>query len=154
MHKLADAIIVICAVSSVALVITEDRKQAAAESTNAQEIAKLGKVNVNEKTLFMALSVRCHYCVEGIPLYKRLQESRSLREGRANLVALFPDDQITVDDFMAKHNRHFTTRANANISRAGVSGTPTFVLFSAGKIEIMKGFLSGSTANKLVEPFN
>src|SRR5690242_3028039 len=102
----------------------------------------------------MALSARCHYCVSSVLLYKRLQESRSLREGKANLVALFPEDQVTVDDFMAEHDLHFTAISNANIFRAGVSGTPTFVLFSAGKVEMTKGFLSDSLANKLVEQFN
>jgi hypothetical protein len=58
-HRLVDAVVVICAASCFAFVVNNDRKQAATQSTDTQEIARLGKVKVDEKTLVMALSGEC-----------------------------------------------------------------------------------------------
>jgi hypothetical protein len=93
--------------------------------------------------------------VDSVPFYAKLQAAPAVKSGRARLVALFGENQATVDQFMAEHNLRFQAIGGANINRAGVSGTPTLVLYASGKSpDTITGILPYDKADALVKRLN
>ena len=56
--------------------------------------------NAHDRTLVLVLETGCRYCEESIPFYRRLVELQESNQTDAHLVAIFPDDQSTVRQFV------------------------------------------------------
>lgn len=96
---------------------------------------------VSEKTLVLAFSSRCLYCIESLPFYKRLGEIEPVS---SQLVALTREPAETGVEFFSEADVDLTVLPNADLSRLGVRGTPTLMLVdnSGTVLDVWRGRLT------------
>lgn len=81
-----------------------------------------------EKTLILVLNVNCIFCEKSLPFYERLLKNEERNGYRAQLVAVFPNQEAEVADYV-RHNRlRVTAIPRFDYSAIGVGGTPTLLL--------------------------
>jgi thioredoxin-related protein len=106
-------------------------------------LEKLPNFNNSKKTLIVGLSTSCHFCNESVPFYKKLAKTVNLRKNKINLVAVFREDKIFVENYFSKHNLQIATISDVDFDEIDISGTPTVMLFDEQKeiVETWRGRL-------------
>jgi hypothetical protein len=80
------------------------------------------------RTLILAMSVRCEYCADSIPFYKRLLETRASNEGHTRVVSVFAEGLPEVTRYLADHSLELEAVPMVNHKALGLPGTPAAVL--------------------------
>jgi hypothetical protein len=90
----------------------------------------------SEKTVVLAISTQCHFCLHSIPFYQRLTNTDAVRTGKVAIVAVFPQDKAVAESFVKGSNIHINSVVSSDLPTIGISGTPTILLVRrSGKIE-------------------
>ncbi len=107
----------------------------------------------NRKTLILALRTDCKYCEASIPFYKELATTLSLAACGENLLAVFPDDQASVQAFLSSEELAVPAVSNVSLTKLGVSGTPTLILVNdqGTVLEAWVGQLAPEQERKMLE---
>lgn len=89
----------------------------------------------NPQTLLIAMSVKCKFCGESVRFYKQLAEARRGLGKYTQLVALFPEDEDTVRQYLRRNQLEIGAVAGSDLKSLNISGTPTIILVDRqGKI--------------------
>jgi hypothetical protein len=87
------------------------------------------------QTLLIAMSTRCHYCTESLPFYKQLVEGQRANGQATHVVAVFPNPEAEVKQYVQQNNLDLETIAGVDFGALNISGTPTaFMVDSSGKV--------------------
>lgn len=99
-----------------------------------QTFARVPRISYDSspQTLLIAMSTRCHYCVESLPFYKRLAEAQRANGRTIHIVAIFPDQEAEVREYVRQNKVDLETIAGVNFGALNISGTPTAVLIDGG----------------------
>ena len=75
----------------------------------------------HQKTLILALSADCKYCTKSAPFYRLLAQKQAENSKAdktvTNVLAIFPDSQDEVAQFLKKHDLTFNTIPKANFDK-------------------------------------
>jgi thioredoxin-related protein len=106
-------------------------------------LEKLPNFNNSNKTLIIVLSTSCKFCNESVPFYKKLAKNISLAEKNLNLVSIFREDKIFVENYLSKYDLQIATISSVDFNEIDVSGTPTLILMDEQKriVETWRGRL-------------
>lgn len=104
------------------------------------------------QTLIVAMNTQCHYCKESIPFYRRLAEQQAHGNKATRIVAVFPNSQEEVDQYLKENQLNLATVTAVDLSKLSLSGTPTMILVdSDGKIrDFWAGRLPDETEKQIV----
>jgi len=80
------------------------------------------------KTLLIALNTKCQYCQENVPFYKKLVELRKANVNYSHLVAVFPNDESEIRQFLKQNHLNLDAAALVNLDSLGITATPALVL--------------------------
>jgi thioredoxin-related protein len=87
------------------------------------------RVNQSRKTLILALSVHCRFCIQSIPLYHRLAEAARENKDSFSIVAIFLDKESElVSKFAEEHKLAILAIPTVDFASAKIAKTPTLVL--------------------------
>ena len=122
--------------------ITGANKGSNIEVTSPNELnLKSEKVNLsnidwhkNGKTLILALSTTCHFCMESSPFYERL----TMETKNTHFVAVFPQSVEEGKQYLYRHGIQLDDVRQSALGDLGVEGTPTLILIDD------KGTITGS----------
>lgn len=115
---------------------TLDRQSpAGAENRNRLEIGTklalpLDQALSDRKTLVYFLSLRCRFCSESMPFYKRIHETNA-KNARVRTVAVLPESVEDAETYFSSNGIVFDEILTKRPSDLGISGTPTLVLLDA-----------------------
>src|SRR5437588_1264244 len=102
-----------------------------------QDFVQVPGINFNtlSQTLIIAMSTKCHYCAESLPFYKQLAEAQRANGQATHIVAVFPNREDEVKQYVQQNKLDLETIAGVNLDALNISGTPTAVLIdSSGKV--------------------
>jgi thioredoxin-related protein len=102
-----------------------------------QSLTRLPAINYSSspQTLLIAISTTCHYCKESLPFYKQLADAQQQRGRATHIVALFPNSENDVQQYVQQNQLNLETIAGANFKALNISSTPTMLLVDKdGKI--------------------
>jgi thioredoxin-related protein len=107
----------------------------------------------NDRTLILALRKGCHYCEESMPFYRRLAQMSQQKKLKANLVAVFPDNDADVTDIVKTQGLFVEIVPGVPLKSLKVPGTPTIILAdSSGRvIQDWVGELTGQQEKQLLD---
>lgn len=119
-------------------------------------LQKLPNFNNSNQTLLIALSTSCQFCDESVPFYRRLAENNFRSGKKVNLVAVFKEDKIFVENFTLKKKLQMETVSNLDFNEIDVSGTPTLILIDNEKkvLAVWKGKLDSSQEDEILNEVN
>ena len=88
------------------------------------------------KTLILALSVSCRFCISSLPFYQSLTNTQRENNNSFQIVAIFLDkDRDLVNRFVEQKNLPVSAVSSVDFSSLKITLTPTLVLVdSAGKV--------------------
>lgn len=87
------------------------------------------------QTLLIAMSTNCHYCTESLPFYKQLVEAQRANGQATHIVAVFPNPEAEVRQYVQQNNLDLKTIAGVDFGALNISGTPTAILIDEnGKV--------------------
>lgn len=87
------------------------------------------------RTVLIAVNTNCTYCQESVPFYKKLVELEKTTAKNSHVVAIFPNSEIEVTQFLSRNRLDITSVAAVNLSSFGITATPALVIVdSNGKI--------------------
>jgi hypothetical protein len=90
----------------------------------------------SDRTLVLAISTQCHFCLESIPLYRTLSGAAAVKTGKVSIVAIMPQEMSAAQSFVKQSDIHANKVISVDLDRIGVSGTPTiFIVNRTGTIE-------------------
>jgi hypothetical protein len=84
------------------------------------------------QTLLIAMSTRCHFCAESLPFYKRLAEAQRASGRATRVVAVFPNQDSEVRQYVRENNLDLEAIAGVDLGALNISGTPTAILIDGG----------------------
>lgn len=95
-----------------------------------QTVSQVPGVNFHSapKTLLIALNTKCGYCAASVPFYNRLADSQKNGGESIRIVALFPNKEEEVQQFVGDRQLKIETLASVNYSTLAITGTPTMLL--------------------------
>ena len=98
----------------------------------------------NRATLVLAIRVGCHYCEDSLPFYRRLITLEQSHETQAHILAVFPDDQSSIQNAYGSDLAGIQVVPSVNFRKFGVVGTPTLALVDAAGLvrQVWAGELS------------
>jgi thiol-disulfide isomerase/thioredoxin len=86
-------------------------------------------LNQSPKTLILALSVHCRFCIQSIPLYHRLAEVARENKDSFRIVAIFLNKESDlVSQFAEEHKLAILAVPSVDFASAKIAKTPTLVL--------------------------
>ena len=89
----------------------------------------------SSQTLLIAMSTRCHYCTESLPFYKQLATAQRTSGRATHIVAVFPDQEAEVRQYVQQNNLDLETVAGVDFGALKLFGTPTAILLdNNGKV--------------------
>ena len=92
--------------------------------------------SANKRTLVMAMSSHCGFCVRSTPFYQKLGSSADLKSKRVGLIAVLPDDPATNSSFLDHYKVKVDQVINSQLASINVEATPTLLLVnSKGVVE-------------------
>lgn len=105
-------------------------------SGRSRTAALIGKVPVvdgvdwtrSKKTLILAVSERCHWCISSVPFYKRLKQ---MRRKDVRIVAVMAEPAVTNRDFAADASTFADQVIRMPLIKFGVGSTPTLLLVNS-----------------------
>jgi len=80
----------------------------------------------SERTLVLALQVRCKYCADSIDFYRILVPAAT-NEG-IRVVAIFPDDKSEAEHYLSASELVIPEIKQSDLGVLGITGTPTLLL--------------------------
>lgn len=83
-------------------------------------------VSDNRVTLILALSTKCHWCLESADFYRDLVGANS--DGAFHVVAVFPEPPSTSRAYLRSLNIEIPDVRQAQLAAIGVTATPTLVI--------------------------
>jgi len=83
------------------------------------------------RTLIIALNTECGYCEASVPFYKRLAELQNKAAEGSRLIAVFPNGEADVNQFVQRHHLNLETASSVDFGSLKVTGTPTLILINA-----------------------
>jgi hypothetical protein len=86
------------------------------------------------KTLVLAVSTRCHFCLDSVPFYQSLPGAVGTKD--VQIIAVFPNSKQDVDEFLRLHKLGLPSLANSDFARLGIHSTPTALLVNGRGIVI------------------
>lgn len=90
----------------------------------------------HRQTLVLALNTGCHFCEQSVPFYRRLADARALSGSELEIVAVFPNGQEMVRQFMTKGDLRLRSVADLPLEKLRVNATPTVILVdNQGRVE-------------------
>jgi|SRR5579863_175564 len=95
--------------------------------------------NVNwagsDRSIVLAISSHCGYCMRSTSFYHRLSEERNSRHAKTRLVAVMAEGQSSASSFLDQNHVSVDQVATAPLSAVGVDATPTLLLVDGhGKV--------------------
>jgi len=87
-----------------------------------------------ERTLVLVLQKGCHFCTDSGPFYQRLAREAAARGGRVKLLAVLPQDADEGRRYLNDLGVPIERVAQARLGSLDVSGTPTLILLTRGKV--------------------
>lgn len=109
-----------------------------------------------EKTLILALNVNCGFCEKSLPFYERLLKNEQRKGYRTQIVAVFPNQEAEVADYVIYH--HFRVKAipQFDFSTISVEGTPTLLLVNdeGTLVNVWAGQLSAQSEGEVLRAVN
>ena len=78
------------------------------------------------------MNTRCGYCNESIPFYKQLVEAQQSSDQNVRLVAVLPNSEVEVKQYMQQQQLNISTVPKVNLQTLKVAGTPTIILVDNG----------------------
>jgi thioredoxin-related protein len=86
----------------------------------------------NKRTLVLALSTQCHFCTDSAPFFQRIQKEAAKS---VKMLAVLPQAVEDSRKYLEGEGVHVDDVKQAQLSRIGVTGTPTLLLVdSTGKV--------------------
>lgn len=117
-------------------------------------ISQIPKVDyhTSKRTLLIALSTKCPYCLESLPFYRTLVETNSHSSNDLRIVALFPEKADEVTEFTKVNGLKIEAVPEVQFAPLSISGTPSIILVNnAGGIDdFWIGKLGSSEAKQLM----
>src|SRR5262249_2048298 len=87
-------------------------------------------------TVLLALNTGCTYCTQSIAFYKRLAEFVSKNNGSCQIIALFPNKEDKVSEYVKEHQLPIKYVGKVDYDALKVKATPSLILAdSRGKIK-------------------
>lgn len=87
------------------------------------------------ETVVVALNSKCDFCKESLRFYKQLAETQRKKGTSSTIVAIFPDTDYEVKEFMRQNDFDMKSISNIDFKAIGLVSTPTMILVdSSGKI--------------------
>lgn len=77
------------------------------------------------RSLVLALSVGCHFCIESTPFYRKLAAKSP---GKFDLIAVFPQSKPLAEQYLRDAVVPVSEVVSAPLNTISVSGTPTLIL--------------------------
>jgi hypothetical protein len=77
------------------------------------------------RSVVLALSVGCHFCVESVPFYRQLAAKS---QGKFDLIAVFPQAKPVAEQYLRDAVVPVNEVVSAPLNTINVSGTPTLIL--------------------------
>lgn len=93
-----------------------------------------------EQTLLIALNTDCPYCMESVPLYRKVMDAYPRGNKSLRIVALFPNKIKEVADYLTANALNVDSVADLNLDALHVPGTPTMILVN-GRGEVQNFWL-------------
>ena len=87
-----------------------------------------------ERTLVLVLQKGCHFCTESGPFYQRLTREAAARGGSVKLLAVLPQDADEGRRYLNGLGVDIERVTQARLGSLGVSGTPTLIMLTRGKV--------------------
>ena len=105
------------------------------------------------RTLLIAMSTKCHYCAESLPFYKQLAEAQQADGKAARIVAVFPNADVEVKQYIRENNLNLETVSGVDFRALNIAGTPTAVLIdsSGGVRDFWVGKLPQEIERQVIE---
>lgn len=89
----------------------------------------------SSQTLLIAMNTDCGSCQDSGPFYKQLAQEQSAHTGGARVIAVFPNSEDEVKEFVRQNELDLATISSADFGSLKIAGTPTIVLVdNSGKI--------------------
>jgi len=109
----------------------------------------------HEQTLILALQTDCSYCEASLPFYRQLAAAAARDDCGTGLLAVFPEEDQDVADFVDGNDLRVPTLAGVSLSSLGVAGTPTLMLVdAAGTVRgVWVGSLQSDDERKVLDIF-
>lgn len=149
------ALIAVCAIAGTVLVrdhLLRPRSRTEPRTLAGQKLSLPG-VNWDARgAILLVISSRCRYCVESLPLYRRISELRSHSPARIRIVTVAADPPGQIRRFLAEQGVASDQVVSAAPGSIGVRGTPTvLVVDSHGRVrESFTGRLSPDAEARLL----
>jgi thiol-disulfide isomerase/thioredoxin len=86
----------------------------------------------SSQTLLIAMKTDCGSCQDSVPFYQQLARERSAHPGGARVIAVFPDTEDEVKEFVRRNELDLATVASTDFGPLKITGTPTIVLVDDG----------------------
>jgi hypothetical protein len=74
----------------------------------------------------------CGSCQDSVPFYKQLARARNNHPGGARVIAVFPNTEDEVREFVRRNELGLETISSADFVPLKIAGTPTIVLVDNG----------------------
>lgn len=84
-----------------------------------------------DRTLVLYLSAGCKYCQDSAPFYRRLLELHRDSQSSTNVLAVFSDPVLDVQELLRQKQLDIEYRASVPPSQWKISATPTLLLVSS-----------------------
>lgn len=82
----------------------------------------------HDYTLLLALEKGCIYCIKSMPFYRRLSMLEQSQQITVHLLAIFPDDPLSVKNTLSAEHLNMDTIPNIVLKSVNIFATPTLVL--------------------------
>ncbi len=105
------------------------------------------------RTMILAMSLKCEYCSDSMPFYRRLLKERGSNPRAMRIVAVFPEASPEVTDYLREHEIDLTMVPMIDHKALGFPGPPSAVLVDEhGKIvDFWIGRMSQEVERRVLE---
>jgi hypothetical protein len=79
-------------------------------------------------TALLAISPRCHFCEESLPLYRTLGRVARRAKGSFRVIAVSKEPGETLAKYLEQHGVNLQGVFTSSLSKLGVRGTPTVLV--------------------------
>jgi hypothetical protein len=104
-------------------------------------------------SVVIGLSSKCRFCLESMPLYRRVADLRRELGTKISLSVISPEQQANITRFLSEQNLPVDAVFRAEFTRLGVKFTPTVLIVDSRGVlrDIFVGRLTGSQQEQLLK---
>jgi hypothetical protein len=108
----------------------------------------------SDRTLVLALQVRCRYCADSIGFYRTLVP-KAANQG-IRVVGIFPDDTLEAEEYLRHSELVIPEILRSSLASLGITGTPTILLVNKEGIvdKMWEGKLPPMAEKQVFEALN